>query len=173
MQWSENLAYVVVDASLDQAGKAGAGLVFYTSSGQIQLIYYSPLVAATAFQAEAQALKLALRDWTSPYIQKPQKIFTDCKSLVDFMVTGEEDLLPCWWGARDAVEAFQLLRSATSRGQPLKVCFARRQHTTSAHTLANWARRTGNSYIGLPTEAELYSWGLPLVRVTGENFRPP
>jgi hypothetical protein len=70
-QSTENLAFVEVDASLDQAGKAGVGVALYTASGSLQLVFFAPIVAQTHFQAEAKALHLALEGWSSPFLQKP------------------------------------------------------------------------------------------------------
>jgi zinc-binding in reverse transcriptase len=95
MQRGKNLPVAIVDASIDQSGRAGAGVTFYIVSGHLQLVHLTPIDASTPFQAEAEALKLAIPDWSSPYFQKPSKIFTDCKNLVDFLENGENEVIPC------------------------------------------------------------------------------
>jgi Reverse transcriptase-like len=95
MQRGENLPVAVVDVSIDQSGWAGTGVAFYTASGHMQLVHLTPVDASTSFQAEAEALKLAISDWSSPYFQKPSKIFTDCKNLVDFLENGKDEVIPC------------------------------------------------------------------------------
>jgi hypothetical protein len=130
----------VVDASLDQNGKAGAGVAYYTDSGHLQLVCFSPIEATTPFQAEAEAMRLAIPNWSSPYFQKPQKIFTDCLNLVDFLRPDGEKGVPCWKGARSAFDCLSRLRSERDRGLVFNICYASRRATTFVHELATVAR---------------------------------
>jgi hypothetical protein len=89
-------AYGMTDASLDAAGHTGVVVAFFYETGALQFVYFAPATTTTTFQAEATAMEVALREWQSPFFQKPKKIFHDCKQLVDFLKTGEIDQLPCW-----------------------------------------------------------------------------
>jgi hypothetical protein len=53
----------IVDASLDQNGKAETASAFFTNEGALQLMQFQPVMAHTAFRVEARTLHLALRDW--------------------------------------------------------------------------------------------------------------
>jgi hypothetical protein len=109
-QSTKNLAFAEVDASLDQAGKAGVGVTLYTASGSLQLVFFAPIVAQTPFQAEAKALHLALEGLSSPFLQKPQRFVIDCKQLVDFLQKEGNEDVPCWQGAREAYSCLDVLR---------------------------------------------------------------
>jgi hypothetical protein len=47
------------------------------------------------FQDETEAVKLSMFSWSSPHLEKPTKIFTDCKFLVEFLKMGDESDLLC------------------------------------------------------------------------------
>jgi hypothetical protein len=150
-----NVHFAMVDASLDQYGKSGAGMVLYYDTGQMQLIHFTPIEAITPFQAEVIVLKLAIRGWSSPYLQRPKKILTDCKSLVNFLNKYDENLLPCWQGARAAFECLEQLRSTRHEGFDFDIYFLGHQKMKLAHDLVNVARRTGGSFIRLPSLYDL------------------
>jgi Reverse transcriptase-like len=88
-------AFALVDASIDQSGKAGAGMAFFTSTGQLQVVHFLPIQAETVFHAEAEALLVALRDWNSSYMKKSKQIYIDYQALVIFLAHGREEEIPC------------------------------------------------------------------------------
>jgi Reverse transcriptase-like len=153
-------AFSLTDASLNLNGHAGAATAFYTASEDLQIVHFLPIAASTAFQAEACAVHLAMKDWRSPYLQKPHVIYTDCKQLADFLKSGESSSLPCWRGAREAYLCRNSLDLAAQRGEPIKVVHVQREQLSLVHQLANLARRSGRSYIGSPTLQELRYWGV-------------
>jgi ribonuclease HI len=166
-------AYAIVDASVDHRGRAGVGMVLYNEEQQLQLVYFAPSEAVTAFQAEAEAVGLALRDWNSPFLQKPVHIYTDCQRLVKFLEIGDLGDIPCWQGAPEAQSCWQKLVEERIRERGLRVYYIPRNRTWLAHELANVARRTGTSFIGLPMVHNLMEWGVSLDRWGAKNFLPP
>jgi hypothetical protein len=88
-----------VDASYDQYDKAGAIVAYFHSSGHMHFVQLQPFCADSPFQAEAKVLLLALRDWQSPYFEKPRIIYIDCQQLVSFVQDKGDGALPCWKGA--------------------------------------------------------------------------
>jgi hypothetical protein len=79
-----NLSFAVVNASLDQEARQRLGW-FFTDFDQLQLIYFTPIEAETPSKLKLQHLQLALRGWSSPYLQKLKTILINFKQLVDFM----------------------------------------------------------------------------------------
>jgi hypothetical protein len=150
----------MADASLDAAGHTGVAVAFFYETGALQFVYFVPATTTIAFQAEAAAMEVALREWQSPFFQKPKKIFSDCKQLVEFLKTGKNDQLPCWQGAREAFSCFQKLLSRRTVEPSLQICQVRREEIGLVHELANLARRSGRSYIGCPSYQELALWGV-------------
>jgi Reverse transcriptase-like len=132
------------------AGRAGVGVALFTEENRFQLIHFIPSTATTAFQAEAEAVCLALRDWHSPFLQKSKIIYTDCLSLVNFLETGDTDVIPCWQGDPMAHQCLQKIRLGRERGEALVVSYSPRERNWLTHELANVAR-AGISFIGCPT----------------------
>jgi hypothetical protein len=79
----------VVDASIDQAGHVGVGLVLFNTNKHLQLVHFVPSMIETTFQAEAEAVYLALRDWGLSFLQKSEIIYTNCQSLVKYLERGD------------------------------------------------------------------------------------
>jgi threonine synthase len=52
----------MIDALLDGSGNAGAAVAFFYEMGELQFVHFTPVRAETAFQVEAIAMELALRE---------------------------------------------------------------------------------------------------------------
>jgi Reverse transcriptase-like len=166
-------AFSMTDASLDVGGKAWAAIAFFYDTGDLQFVYYAPVQAESPFHAEAAALAMALREWSSPFVQAPAIIFSDCKQLVEFLRRGNRESLPCLRGARDAFGCLRALRTRTEAQPPVTVEYVGRTQLRLVHELANLARRSGTSYIGSPSMQELHQWGLSsdLLDLAGDYCR--
>jgi hypothetical protein len=157
--WSPDEAVCLLDASWDTHGRAGVAMALYTGGGLLQLLSFKPIMSLSAYHAEAEALDLALSDWQSPYIQKPNLILTDCKNLADYVQSGARADLPCWWGYRTASKCRQKLLGREQRDR-VRVCHLNRAHLRLPHTLASLSRRSSQSFTGVPTGSDLRRWGL-------------
>lgn len=128
-----------MDASSDQSGKADAAMTFFYDMEQLQMLHFLPINATTAFQKEAAALNLALRDRGSPFFQKSKVLYTDCQQLTAFIQKGDRKALPCWRGAREAFSCLTKVQEAVARGEPVRIAYLPLTQLDVVHRLANHA----------------------------------
>jgi hypothetical protein len=148
-------------------------VAYYTASGHLQLTYFAPIEDTTPFHAEAEALKLTILSWSSPYFQKSTKIFTDCKYLVKFLQTEKNEDLPCWRGAGATYGCLERVRSERAKEVELEVAYVNRMETGVAYELANMVRCRCIGLIGLPSAMYMQIWGLAHHWYMATNFKPP
>ncbi|KAJ4810337.1 RNA-directed DNA polymerase (reverse transcriptase)-related family protein [Rhynchospora pubera] len=140
---------IVVDASWDTSEKAGIAFLAYWE-GSLQGMGLEIHNSADPFQAEALALHEAVR-WVQGLNQERGRqtvqIFCDCLILVQALQEDNLDCLPSW-RARASVASIASLLDQFGDGVFLQ--HVRREAVQPAHNLANYARRTGYRYQGIP-----------------------
>jgi zinc-binding in reverse transcriptase len=81
---TEGVAFGMSDASIDTSGNVGIAVAYFYDNGALQFLHFVPVAAETIFQAEADAMEVALCNWTALFFQQPKRLFTDSKQLADF-----------------------------------------------------------------------------------------
>ncbi|KAJ4758203.1 Ribonuclease H-like superfamily protein [Rhynchospora pubera] len=141
-------AICLIDGSWDNNGQSGVGVAIYCSKGSLQHISSKPANSNGPFQAEVDALEHALQVIAELPILKPVLLLSDCKDLVEFLNTGDEEYIKDWRAYRQALQC----RAFVQRNQHhFVVKYISRNLIDVPHKLTNFARKTQGYITGYPS----------------------
>lgn len=141
------LSYLLMDASYDQSGKAGMAVIAYSHLGQLQWVHMTHATSTSALQAEALGVLRAMEVIEPTDTPPPTVLMSDSMTLAQILQSENIQLVP-EWRAQDTIEEC-IRRKRTCQGG-ISFRHVYREHLQGPHNLANYARRTGATFTGLP-----------------------